>query len=231
MGRYGRINYPNLIYHIINRGNNRDIVFVEEEDYYHYLNTIQRYKKKYQFHLYAYCLMTNHVHLLIKVTDQGNISRIMQSITVAHTRWYNFKYRRCGHVWQGRFHSPIVSEDGHLLKVMQYIEQNPVRAKMVEDPVQYRYSSYRLNIRKKDSKLIDRSENKVFHILGENLQERIYNYRQLMESELEADQLKRIRYSTRNGGHYISEKFQGQIAQLLPKKRGRGRPRTRPILS
>ena len=91
MGRYPRITYPHLNYHVINRGNNRDVVFVEPEDYRHYLNTIQRYKKKYGFKLYAYCLMTNHVHLLIKVGEAGSISRIMQSITVAHTRYYNFR--------------------------------------------------------------------------------------------------------------------------------------------
>ena len=114
MGRYARITRPGLIYHVINRGNNKEIVFVEEEDYRHYLNTIQRYKKKYGFKLFAFCLMTNHVHLLIKVSDTGTISRIMQSITVAHTRYYNYSYKRCGHVWQGRFNraESITSGDG-----------------------------------------------------------------------------------------------------------------------
>lgn len=159
MGRYARIVYPGLTYHVINRGNNRDVIFAEEEDYYQYLNTIERYKKKYEFKLFAYCLMTNHVHLLIKVSDKANISRVMQSLTIAHTRFYNFKYRRCGHVWQGRFMSPIVSEDGHLLMVMRYIEQNPVRAKMVQRAEDYRWSSYKLNVRLEDSKLIDRNAN------------------------------------------------------------------------
>ena len=86
MGRYARINYPNLIYHVINRGNNREIIFAEDEDYQHYLNTIQRYKKKYHFKLYAYCLMTNHVHLLIQVSKEGSISKIMQSVTVAQEK-------------------------------------------------------------------------------------------------------------------------------------------------
>src|SRR5258708_1356470 len=104
MGRSARITHPGLIYHVIKRGNNKEIIFAEEEDYQHYLNTLQRYKKKYGFKLFSYCLMTNHVHLLIKVGQEGTISHIMQSITVAHTRYYNYVYRRCGHVWQGRFY-------------------------------------------------------------------------------------------------------------------------------
>src|ERR1700733_2793698 len=107
MGRYARITHPGLIYHVIKRGNNRGVVFAEEEDYQHYLNTLQRYKKKYGFKLFAYCLMTNHVHLLIKVGQEGTISRIVQSITIAHTRYYNYIYHQCGHVWQGRFQSPL----------------------------------------------------------------------------------------------------------------------------
>ena len=76
MGRTARINQPGLIYHVINRGNNRDVIFAEEGDYQHYLNTIQRYKKKYEFKLFAYCLMTNHIHMLIKTSEGGTISRI-----------------------------------------------------------------------------------------------------------------------------------------------------------
>ncbi len=229
MGRDARLNYSGLVYHVVNRGNDRQVIFAEPEDYRHYLNTIQRYKKKYRFQLFAYCLMTNHVHLLIKTSESGSISRIMQSITVAHTRRYNFKYRRCGHVWQGRFHSPIVSEDGHMLTVMQYIEQNPLRARMVRDVVDYHWSSYGLNVRIRESVLIDRKDNKVFENLGGNLMERIYNYRQKMAQEIAAKELDKIQYGTRKAGNYISEKFKDQIAFLLPRRKGRGRPRSREL--
>ena len=229
MGRDARLNYSGLVYHVVNRGNDRQVIFAEPEDYRHYLNTIQRYKKKYRFQLFAYCLMTNHVHLLIKTSESGSISRIMQSITVAHTRRYNFKYRRCGHVWQGRFHSPIVSEDGHMLTVMQYIEQNPLRARMVRDVVDYHWSSYGLNVRIRESVLIDRNDNKVFENLGGNLIERIYNYRQKMAQEIAAKELDKIQYGTRKAGNYISEKFKDQIAFLLPRRKERGRPRSREL--
>jgi len=223
MGRYARITYPNLTYHVINRGNNRDVIFVEPEDYTHYLNTIQRYKKKYNFQLFAYCIMMNHVHMLIKVSEEGSISRIMQSITIAHIRWYNYKYQRCGHVWQGRFYSPIVSEDDHMLRVMQYIEQNPLRTKMVNHIKDYQWSSYCLNIRKKESILIDRMYNKVFNELGESISDKIRAYKKLMTEEIDSKQLLEIRESTWKESNYISEKFQNQILELLPKKRRPGR--------
>lgn len=225
MGRYARITHPELIYHVIKRGNNKQVIFADNEDYQHYLNTIQRYKKKYGFKLFAFCLMTNHAHLLIKVGQEGTISRIMQSITVAHTRYYNFSYQRCGHVWQGRFHSPIVSEDNYMLNVMKYIEQNPLRAGMVKRVGDYRWSSYLLNVRQNDSVLIDRDENCMFNSLGQDNAIRIQAYKKLVDVTLPDDDLNAIRISTRQGGNYISERFQQQINALIPHKRKRGRPR------
>jgi len=225
MGRYARISYPDLIYHVIKRGNNKEVIFAAEEDYHHYLNTLQRYKKKFDFKLYAYCLMTNHLHLLIKVGNKGTISRIMQSITVAHTRYYNYIYRRCGHVWQGRFHSPIVSEDGYMLNVMKYIEQNPLRAGMVKNVADYRWSSYLLNVRQKESVLIDREDNLVFQKLGEDDYSRINAYKKLVNVSLKQEDLQEIQVSTRKGINYISQKFKEQINALLPNRRKRGRPK------
>ena len=169
--------------------------------------------------------MTNHVHLLIKVGQEGTISRIMQSITVAHTRYYNYVYQRCGHVWQGRFHSPIVSEDSYLLNVMKYIEQNPLRAKMVRCVEDYRWSSYLLNVRQKDSVMIDRDENIVFQSLGVDSVSCVNQYKIIVGASLQQEDFKTIRSSTYQGGNYISERFQQQINALLPNKRRRGRPR------
>ncbi|MBZ0165211.1 MAG: transposase, partial [Candidatus Omnitrophica bacterium] len=205
-GRNARLDYPGLVYHVINRGNNREIVFVEDEDYLHFLNCIQRTKKKYSFKLFAFCLMTNHIHLLIKTNEGGGISRIMQSLTVAHTRWYNYKYQRCGHVWQGRFNSPVVSEDEHFLKVMRYIEQNPMRAGMVGRIDGYRWSSYKLNTRLKDSRLIDRADNVVFENLGDDLMSRTRAYKIRMREEISQKELDQIRLCTRRGAHYLSER-------------------------
>lgn len=225
MGRTRRVSYPGLIYHIINRGNNRQAIFLEREDYLHYLGLIKRYKEKYEFQVFAYCLMTNHVHLLIRLGEKGNISRIMQSITVAHTRVYHEKYKSVGHVWQGRFKGSIVSDDEYLLTVMSYIEQNPVRARMVKKLIDYEWSSYRSQISRGTGGLLDREENAVFLSLGKDKKERIQRYKEWISEKLKEARLKDIRQSVNNNGAYITERFEKQIRELLPKKRKRGRPR------
>jgi hypothetical protein len=115
---------------------------------------------------------------------------------------------------------------------MKYIEQNPLRAGMVKNIEDYRWSSYLLNVRKKKSVLIDRDENLVFQGLGSDDHERIKAYRKLVDISLNGDELEAIHMSTRKGGNYLSEKFQRQMNLLLPNKRRRGRPRkTELILS
>lgn len=224
MGRDARISRPGLIYHIINRGNNKQTVFVQEEDYREYLNTIQRYKKKYGFKLFAYCLMSNHVHLLIKLGEEGSISKIMQSITVAHTRRFNDKYKQCGHVWQGRFRSPIVSEDNYFLTAMRYIEQNPIRANIVKNPEDYRWSSYRLNVRKQESELIDRQTNEAFNSLGKTFEERVFEYKKIVEIQLPPAELELIQKSSSKGIPFISEEFKQKMKFIVPVVK-RGRPK------
>ncbi|MBF0478805.1 MAG: transposase [Candidatus Omnitrophica bacterium] len=217
MGRCKRITYPGLTYHVINRGNNRQAIFLEEDDYKKYLAIVYRFKRKYGFKLFAYCFMTNHVHLLIQVGEKGTISRIMQSITVAHTRHYHYKYRTSGHVWQGRFNSPVVSDDEYMLEVMRYIEQNPVRAKMVREIEDYTWSSYRLNIRAEESKLIDRRENKAYQTLGETDDDRRRQYVFMLREEVKDKALEEIRESSQKG-IYASEKFKSQIDKMIVKK-------------
>jgi len=225
MGRYRRYLQAGLIHHIVNRGNNRQAIFLEPDDQRHYLRCLYHYKKKYVFKLFAFCLMTNHVHLLLRVGDRGTISKIMQSLTVAYCRWYNYKYKNSGHVWQGRFSSSLVSDDEYLLTAMQYIEQNPVRAGMVKDIADYLFSSYKLNIRNASSKLLDRNENPAFCALGEDDAAKCFAYREMMQRLLNEDSLKDIRKSLEGNNGYLSERFRRQMEEMLPKKRKRGRPR------
>jgi putative transposase len=225
MGRDRRYLQAGLVHHIVNRGNNRQAIFLEPADQRHYLRCLYHYKKKYVFKLFAFCLMTNHVHLLIRVGENGTISKIMQSLTVAYCRWYNFKYKNSGHVWQGRFCSTIVSDDEYLLTAMQYIEQNPVRAGMVKDIGEYLFSSYKLNVRLKDSKIIDRFDNPAFNQLGNDGQSRCLAYRKMMSQSLAENKLKDVRKSLEGNGGYMSERFRKQREEMLPKKRRRGRPR------
>jgi len=225
MARTRRIHYPGLIYHVINRGNNRQMIFFEDADYQLYLNLLYRYKKKYQFKLFCYCLMANHIHLLIKVGEKGNISQIMQAITNAHTRHYHFKYHTSGHVWQGRFKSPIIGDDQYLLTVMQYIEQNPIRAGMVRQSSDYRWSSYHDNICDEPSRLIDREENPAYAALDPAPRARPKEYQKIFTSDLNENKLADIKRSIEQSGNYMGECFLNQINEWLSPKRKRGRPR------
>jgi putative transposase len=130
-----------LVYHVINRGNNRAPVFHDDEDYAAFLRAIGDQKRRRPFELFGYCLMPNHIHLLIR-TAGTPISRIMQALLVTHTQRYHRCHRSGGHVWQGRFKSPVVQDDDHLRTVLRYIEANPLRAGMVERAGDYRWSSF-----------------------------------------------------------------------------------------
>lgn len=128
------------IYHIILRGINRQDIFYDDEDYKHFLNTIEQMKTNNQFVLHGYCLMTNHVHMLIQ-ENTDTISRIMSRIGTSYAWWYNRKYERSGHVFQGRFGSECVENDDYLLTVIRYIHNNPIKAAMVQKPEDYKWSS------------------------------------------------------------------------------------------
>ena len=130
-----------LIYHVINRGNNRQTVFDSEGDYPAFLKAIADLKERKPFDLYGYCLMGNHIHMLIRPREYS-ISRIAQSLLVSHTQRYHRFHGTSGHVWQGRFKSPVIQDDEHLLTVLRYIEANPLRAKIVEQAGDYPWSSF-----------------------------------------------------------------------------------------
>ncbi len=133
-----------LIYHVINRGNNRQAVFRKAGDFQAFLDALANLKERKPFDLFGYCLLKNHFHLLIRPLET-TISRLVQSLLVSHTQRYHKHHHSGGHVWQGRFKSPIVQDDEHVLTVLRYIEANPLRAGIVADAGDYRWSSYRVH--------------------------------------------------------------------------------------
>ncbi len=133
--------FPGAFYHIIVRGNQRQDIFVEDQDRVEYLGRLKHYKKECGFILYAFVLMTNHVHLLIE-TRNNPISKIMQLINLTYTQYFNKKYGKVGHLFQGRYKSFLCDRDEYLLSLVRYIHLNPVRAKLVKEPQEYRWSSY-----------------------------------------------------------------------------------------
>src|SRR5260370_6455484 len=145
-----------LVYHALKRGNNRAAVFFTPADYLAFLEALGQTQKRYPFQLFGYCLMSNHFHLLLAPGPGQSISRILQSLTVAHTWRYHRTHGTVGHVWQGRFRSPVIQDDAHSLTVLRYVEANPWRARMVADLASYPWSSYgRHGLGKSDPLLIE----------------------------------------------------------------------------
>lgn len=138
-----RVCFEGAIYHVTMRGNNREAVFGDDQDYQEYLRRLSAYQRRLPFTLHAYALMPNHVHLLIAPAATATISRIMQCQTIAYTKYFNRRYQHSGHVFQGRFHSRLIKDDLYLLVASRYVHLNPVRAKLVGAPLDYRWSSYR----------------------------------------------------------------------------------------
>ena len=121
------------------RGINRQDIFYDQDDYQRFIETIKRIKLN-NFELYGYCLMSNHVHMLVHEKNE-DIPQIMKRIGSSYAWWYNRKYQRTGHVFQGRYGSECVEDDGYLLTVIKYIHRNPVQARMVSEPEDYHWSS------------------------------------------------------------------------------------------
>jgi len=143
MPRQARTKGEFSIYHIIQRGNEKKSLFLSGDDRWRFIETLERMKRKYNFLLYAYCLMDNHVHLLID--DNGNdISRLVKCINISYVYYFNQTHRRCGHLFQDRFRSELVDNDGYLLEVSRYIHNNPVRGGIVKDPSEYQWSSFNI---------------------------------------------------------------------------------------
>ncbi|NTW60110.1 MAG: addiction module toxin RelE [Nitrospirae bacterium] len=142
MARPLRIEYPGAVYHITSRGNEKKAVFKSDQDRTAFLNALQHVKKRYNWICHAYCLMDNHYHLLIETPD-GNLALGMRQINGVYTQLFNTAHGRSGHLFQGRYKSILIQKDSHLLEVCRYVVLNPVRAKMVEAPALWKWSSYR----------------------------------------------------------------------------------------
>lgn len=141
MPRLQRIRGEFSTYHIIQRGNERKNIFEDESDKARFLEILAKAKEKYNFLVYCYCLMDNHLHLLMN--DNGNdISKLMKSINVSYVSYFNRTHERLGHLFQDRFKSELVQDDRYLLAVSRYIHNNPVKAGMTAKPEMYKWSSY-----------------------------------------------------------------------------------------
>jgi putative transposase len=147
MPRMGRIVLPNYPHHVVQRGHNRQVVFASEGDFQRYLDDLRELKDVLGVRVYAFCLMTNHVHLLLAPGEAiAGLGQLMKALAARMTRYHNRLERRTGTLWESRYKSSPVQDDQYLLACCRYIELNPVWARMVADPIEYRWSSFRLRM-------------------------------------------------------------------------------------
>jgi putative transposase len=154
MARRPRVFAPGLLYHVMVRGNHRQKTFLGARDYQAYLDRLARYRKKYAAIIYAYCLMPNHVHLLVETTG-APLAKFMQGLQQSYTLYFNRVYDNVGHLFQGRYKAIICDKDEYLLALIRYIHLNPVRASLVTAPDLYHYSSHQTYLNGRATDVLD----------------------------------------------------------------------------
>ena len=212
--------------HIIQRGNNRELIFVDDDDYRFYLECLQSAIKINKLSVHAYVLMTNHVHILASPEVETSISKTLQSVGRRYVQYFNYTYKRTGTLWEGRYKATVIDSDQYLLTCMRYIELNPVRADMVKQPNEYPWSSYATNAEGKNNKLI--KPHKVFRQLGVNEVERQSAYSQLFQSAIGKTDLDALRDATNKGWVLGNDRFREEIERLSGRRsvaKARGRPK------
>lgn len=232
MSRPPRVLSETGLYHIIFRGINRQDLFEENQDYKKLLEIIEKIKENEKFELYAYCLMTNHVHLFIKEQNMGDIKKIVHKILTRYVVWYNHKYKRSGSLIGNRYKSEPIENDVYYLSLIRYIHKNPIKAGIVHNIEEYRWSSYNDYIKLSD-KLTDIEF--ALDMLSENRDEAIVLFKDLHESTEEIDfsisntkrlsdeQLRRKIYTlTKLQAHEIAIKSKAERNQILKLLRQNG---------
>lgn len=141
MSRHPRVEFPGALYHVFTRGNNRQAIFIDDEDRLAYLNGLQRAHERMGLTIYAFSLMGNHVHHLVE-TAETPLRRVMQSLLTRYARRFNMRHGRIGHLFQGRYRALLCERDRYLLELIRYIHLNPARAGLVTDPAKWPWSSH-----------------------------------------------------------------------------------------
>ena len=209
MARLPRLNLPGIPQHVVQRGNNRQVCFFTEQDYTVYLSKLKEYSQKYKVAVHSYILMTNHVHLLLTPEEGDGVSRLIQSLGRYYVRYVNQTHGRSGTLWEGRYKSTLVDSDNYFLIVSRYIELNPVRANMVEHPVEYPWSSYQRNAMGKPIALL--TPHDCYQSLAKVDKKRQEIYKSLFDQEIPDYTLKEIRDAINKAWVLGDDRFKKQI--------------------
>ena len=198
--------------HIIQRGNDRQAIFACDADMGAYAHWLLEAAERFAVAIHGWVFMTNHVHLLATPSHNDSLSRLMQSLGRLYVRRFNHTYSRSGTLFEGRFKTCIVQQDQYLLTCLRYIELNPLRAGLVKDPGDYRWSSYRAHAFGLSARLW--SPHSLYLDLGRNDYERQHAWRDLINQTLDVEVLSKIRHCANSGLTLGTGAFREQVRQL-----------------
>jgi len=213
MARIARIVIPHLPHHVTQRGNRRQQTFFNQDDYQYYLDLLVEARHHADIEIWAYCLMPNHVHLVIVPEQEDGLARLFKEAHRHYTRHINFRNDWRGHLWQERFHS-FVMDENYLLATVRYTELNPVRAGLCEKPEQWKWSSVHAHLSRKDDQLVSVSP----------MLERISNWSDYLSASITPDELDTIRRHTKTGRPVQSEPFLSRLHALTGTDYCKGKP-------
>jgi putative transposase len=224
MARLGRYFLPDQPLHVIQRGNNRGVIFFCDEDRERYRDWLADAAAAHGCAIHVYVLMTNHVHLLVTPSGADSVPRAMQSLGRRYVRHVNARNRRTGTLWEGRYRATAIDCEAYFLACSRYIELNPVRARMVAHPGDYVWSSYRAHVGEASDRLV--SGHEIYDRLGATPAMRAVEYQALFQTPLEADFVEGLRAATQGGWAFGDTAFKQQIAaasarRVTPLPRGR----------
>lgn len=213
MPRRSRVVAPRYPHHIVQRGHNRQAVFFTEDDRSSYLSTLCEFRDALGVQIHAYCLMTNHVHLIVNPgNDAANLSLLMKRLAGRHTRRLNRLNGRTGTSWEGRFKCSAIESDNYLLACARYVDLNPVRARIVERPEDYAWSSYRARTGLSNCPWLD--PDPCFVALASTIEQRQQRYREFVTRGIPKLQLEFLRTAVQRNQLTGSDHFSFEIEQL-----------------
>ena len=229
MARLPRYVIPGQPQHIIQRGNNRQAIFATDQDFQFFRDALVEASGRFGLAIHAYVFMTNHIHLLATPFYADSISKTLQSVGRRYVQYFNFTYKRTGTLGGGRYRSTVIDTESYLLKLMHYIDMNPVRAGMTTHPREYPWSSYARYATGDDSANSAWLEaHQQYEALGANKNAQQAAYRQLFRQTMPVADLNTIREATHKGWALGNDRFREEIESLGARRaasKGRGRPR------
>jgi putative transposase len=212
MPRQSRPVVPDIPLHITQRGNNKLPCFFEESDFLVYLKLLHAASIRAECRVHAYVLMRNHVHLLVSPTDAQGPAMLMKSLGERYVQYVNRRHSRTGTLWEGRYHSCLVQSERYLMVCQRYVELNPVRACLVNEPSAYPWSSYLHNAHGQKTEIV--APHELYSRMGHDPASRQSAYRALFEEGLGSDALIQLRRATHGHTALGSPEFIGQFAQF-----------------